>query len=250
MLLHVNVVQVRNLPQPDKGACSSYVVAQLGDQKFKSRVVEGSAHPLIRQAFHFQVDTFASDKLELKVYDKNDAICDLEVLVKDLGPGSLTDRWFPLRPIRKSNAEVRLVLHLANASDTPFVVTPFEMYSANIRIIEFRAEKKADYVCAVQVNGQEEKMTKRVRDARRAIFGDEFSLVVANPATDVITIRVLAGKVSVGQVQVPVSSYEVGTVCKEWFRLDGGRLRVALHIAPASVPPFESDERSWNRSPG
>lgn len=253
MMLHVKVVQIKNLPKVDTtGHCDAYCSLKLGEQSLKSRMIENSANPLIRQDFHFKVENFTTDKLFIMVYDhdtlsRDDKLCDFEIFVKDLQAGAVTDKWYNMRPIVKSNAEIRLMLHFSRQSDQPFVASPFDVYVANVRVIEYRSTIKSDYRCVVQMSDQTPRRTEKLKDTAHPIFEEEFSMLISDFATDKIKLSGYSSKGLVGTAEVPVTKYEVGKVVREWFDIGEDKMRAAFHIAPYTVAPFAGEE--WDELP-
>lgn len=253
-MLHVRVIQAINLPKMDeRGHCDGYCVLSVGEQKFQTRIIQNARDPYFRQDFHFKVDNFATDRLLLTIYDhdkmsKDDKICDLELLVKQLPSGVVTDQLYTMRPIiRNASVQVRLLVHFARAKDTPFLTAPFDVYNAHVRIIEYQSQKVSDYRCTVQLADQTVRRTSKISDTKRAIFEEEFSMLISDFATDTIKIETFSSKGLLGKVEVPVTKYEIGKVVKEWFDVEEGKLRVAFHIAPYTMAAFAGEE--WDALP-
>ena len=236
----------------ESGHCDGYCVLSLGEQQFKTRIIQNSKDPYFRQDFHFKVENFATDKLFVMLYDRDkasrdDKISDLEMFVKELVPGVVKDQFFAMRPIVRSSVSIRLMLHFSGVKDTPFVNAPFDVYNAHVRVIEYQSPAKSDYQCTVQLSENSVKRTSKINDTKRAIFEEEFSMLVSDLATDTIKVDTFSSKGLLGKVEVPVSKYEIGKVVKEWFDVADGKLRLAFHIAPYTMAAFAGEE--WDPLP-
>lgn len=105
MRLLVHIIEARNLLAKDSNGFSDpFVVLQLGNQKFRTKVVDMSLNPTWDEKFSFEVRD-VRDALRLAVYDKDligkDFLGKVKFPLSDLmntGDLSFGTQWYKLQP--------------------------------------------------------------------------------------------------------------------------------------------------------
>lgn len=105
MRLLVHIIEARNLLAKDSNGFSDpFVVLQLGNQKFRTKVIDMSLNPTWDEKFSFEVRD-VRDALRLVVYDKDligkDFLGKVKFPLSDLmntGDLSFGTQWYKLQP--------------------------------------------------------------------------------------------------------------------------------------------------------
>ncbi|KAH0795226.1 C2 domain containing protein [Histomonas meleagridis] len=252
MLLHVKVIEAKDLPVVDaSGSCDGYCALRIGDQKAKTRTIENSLTPKWRNDFHFKVVNFETDILTVELFDhdkvsKDDKIGYYQIAPKFLSPGIVTDQWYDVCKTMSTSKvpKIHLIIHLAEESDTPFVVRPFNVYLTYVRVIEAKLDQKPSgkLQCDLTIDNKSFQKTSAVKPADRIIWEEETCFCTCNWQSTTLTINLKSGVTANSKATVNLNTLRIGVIKKDWFDLinDGkkvGQIRLALHvITPRDVP--------------
>ena len=129
--LNIKIVEATNIPKMDIGLgtadpyCSVYLLSR-PEQSFKTKIKKGTLKPVWRETFQFEI-TDESEVICFVLMDwdratKDDEIGTLDIDIHRLRPGVCYEKWFTMKPAKgvKINPRIRLMLHYAPATETPF----------------------------------------------------------------------------------------------------------------------------------
>jgi hypothetical protein len=128
--LHVKVVEAEDLPKMDViGKVDPYCLLQVsgGTPLQRTKVINKNYHPVWNEVFHFDVPSLG-ERLVILLKDRDkgsddDPISKFYIQLDTLVVGDVIDKWFDLIPVPgvKKGGRIRLIIHLANRGDSPFV---------------------------------------------------------------------------------------------------------------------------------
>ena len=130
MELHIRAVEAAEVPKMDTcGKSDPYLKFKLStsSQTWKTKAKKNTATPVWNEEFHLPITSNMSDELTIQLYDdddvsKDDIISTMNVSVKSLQIGKVTDQWYTFQPAKgvKTGGKVRLVFHLDKSGKTAF----------------------------------------------------------------------------------------------------------------------------------
>ena len=133
MMLHVKVIEARDLPKMDLfGKIDPYVLIQVSGSKTieRTKTIDKNYNPKWNQQFHFSVPSLA-ETLHFLLKDKDvgssdDPVSKLEIPLNSIPRGQIIDRWYDLRPLPgvKKGGQIHIALHLCGVNDQPWVQLP------------------------------------------------------------------------------------------------------------------------------
>jgi Ca2+-dependent lipid-binding protein len=121
--VQVRVVEAKNLPKMDFfGSVDPYAVIRMdgGAEEFRTVTRRNTYEPVWNQTFRLTVQNRATDIVQILLFDadeitKDESISTLQISVKTLTLGEITDTWYNLAPVKGVNkgGRLRLMLQLA-----------------------------------------------------------------------------------------------------------------------------------------
>lgn len=122
MALHLRVIKGVDLPNKDDvGKSDPYCICKLGNDEFKTKVIDNNLNPQWNEEFHY-MGVKAEDELAITVMDKDvmsdDVMGKLNIKVADLKEGEVVEKDYDLVEAKKG--KIVLALHYCDAKDTPF----------------------------------------------------------------------------------------------------------------------------------
>ena len=131
MILHVRVVEAKDLPKMDViGKADPYVIIQMSGTKYssKTKTVYDTYNPYWNEEFHFQVTNINTNHIDFLLKDedrftRDDPISKLRISLSHLQINRVVDNWYSPTPVKhvKKGGRLHLVLHLAEAGVQAFV---------------------------------------------------------------------------------------------------------------------------------
>ncbi|KAH0790455.1 C2 domain containing protein [Histomonas meleagridis] len=130
MELHLKVVEAANVPKMDIITQSDpYCVISLStsNKKWKTSVKDNTNKPQWNEEFCLPVSPNLSDVLTITMFDKDlfkdDEIATLQIALRTLQVGKVTDLWYNPDPAPKvkGRCQIRLILHLHRIGFPAFI---------------------------------------------------------------------------------------------------------------------------------
>jgi len=129
--LNVRIVEAEKLPITDaNGSTDGYCVLRYNGKEMKTKVQENTLDPKWNEEFVIDAGGALESFLEVKLFDKDplkdDALGKIEVPIKSMTVGKVSDEWFPLIPIIKLpepleiKTRIHVVYQLSEKGKTPF----------------------------------------------------------------------------------------------------------------------------------
>ena len=225
------------------GTCDGYCKINFGKQKAQTRIIDNSLHPRWRQAFSFDIIDINNDFLFIQLYDhdtigKDEIISDLSIQLKNIEPGKIIDKWFPMNPIvKKTKPEIHLVLHLSQEKDNKFTENTFKFLVANIRIMTVKDVEPGEYFVSF---GYKKEFMLETRKSKDLIWEEEFTLAMPQDEP-VLLVNLNKGKNIISYVQI-FTGLEEGHIEKKWYKMkDKGSIRIAIQVTPFGKKSFENE---------
>lgn len=137
MYLHIKAVEAKDVPKMDIiGKSDPFLKFTLNtsSQEYRTKTIKNTLTPQWHEDIHIPITSNMNDLLHIGLYDedkfsKNDLISTRDFPVSEFRVGEIKDTWYDFSPIPKlakksiSGGKVRLIFHLANSGDEPFVVS-------------------------------------------------------------------------------------------------------------------------------
>jgi hypothetical protein len=139
MTLYVTVYGSDTIPRCDlHRSADPFLTLKLKSRK-KSRVqttvLKETRNPRWNEEFQFQIESYGTDILRLKLYDfdtiRNDVIGERSIAIRELQPGIVKTDSFQVGP-----SLIRLRLHLADRNQPRFVDSPFSAPVLHVGLLE------------------------------------------------------------------------------------------------------------------
>ena len=130
--LHVRLIEARGLPKMDtisKTDPYCLLYSTQSPKKQRSRTRSNTHTPVWNENFHFDVFNPAQDQLFIDLFDEDvffdDPFARFSLSMSTLQLGKIVDMWYDLLPVKriKKAGKIHLLLHLALATDTPFIMS-------------------------------------------------------------------------------------------------------------------------------
>jgi Ca2+-dependent lipid-binding protein len=128
LVLHIRLREGVDIPSLDLvGKSDPFCLIQLSSsaQVFRTKVIENSSKPVWNEDFQVNVHDPAKDTLHIQMRDDDDAseddlISKTKIALSTLTPGTVTDLWIDMEPIRvKHGGKIHVQLALLPADETP-----------------------------------------------------------------------------------------------------------------------------------
>jgi Ca2+-dependent lipid-binding protein len=267
MQLNLRVVEARGLANLDLiGKSDPYVIVEMRGLPLpegRTKVIQNSLNPVWNEIFSFPVYHTFAQRLWLKLWDEDvttseDLGC-TNVDLRELPPGAVVDKWYPIRPAKdaKVGGDIHLILHLAPPSVSPFVQAPVPPLGEKPHVLNARIISAQDLLGAsspyVAVGiGQQRQFTETKKDTRVPQWHQDLKVFVADPADTIVDIEIYderdSGNCLVGSIQLQTALLWYGVVYDTTLVLmagkdmpkgvkGGGKLVVQLQLQSDRKPP-------------
>jgi len=130
MQLHVRVIEAKGIAKMDFFSKSDpYCILKMssGCQNQRTRVIQNSQLPRWNEDFHFNIQSPATDYLQIMMYDedvgKDEAMARITIQIASLPIGSVVDQWYDMVPAHgvKKGGRIHLITHVAERGRQPFM---------------------------------------------------------------------------------------------------------------------------------
>ena len=149
LMLAVKVVEAKNLIIADENSSDPYCVLKINGIEKKTRVIDCTLNPIWNQTFYFDISSYSTNELSIKIFDKDklskdDLLFQLTIPINKFQCGIVEDKWY---------SSIHLITHLVYPGHSSFEPYPFTPLSKiiNIQNLSF----KPDVFCLVQLKGDE-----------------------------------------------------------------------------------------------
>ena len=149
VILAVKVVEAINLKAADINTSDPYCILKLNNIEKKTRVIDSTLNPKWNQYFYFDITSFSTNELSIKIFDKDklskdDLLFELNIPIKNLKCGEVEDKWY---------SSLHLITHIMLPGHYSFEANPFK---TNQKIVLFESlENRPDIFCKLKLKGDE-----------------------------------------------------------------------------------------------
>lgn len=137
MILHIKAIEAKDVPKMDFiGKSDPFLKFTLNtsSQEYRTKTIKKTLAPVWHEEIHIPITSEMNDLLHISLYDedkisKSDLISTRDFPVSDFPIGKVIEDWYDFSPNPKlakksiSGGKVRLIFHLANSGDEPFIGT-------------------------------------------------------------------------------------------------------------------------------
>ena len=148
--LAIKVVEAKNLTAADKDDSSDpYCILRFNDNEKKTRVIDSTLNPVWNQYFYFNITSYSTNELSIKIFDKDklskdDLLYEKIIPLKNLKCGIVEDKWYD---------SLHLITHIMLPGQYSFETNPF---STNKKLILFENIKSNNNIfCKLKLKGDE-----------------------------------------------------------------------------------------------
>ena len=130
MMLHIRVVEAKDLPKMDVfGKCDPFCILQMSSAHapYKTKVIERTFTPYWDQTFHLPIVSLVDDFLRISVRDmdkgnQDDPISHLDLHLSSFEIDKVIDKWYPLIPCEgvPKGGQIRLCCHICSSDGIAF----------------------------------------------------------------------------------------------------------------------------------
>jgi Ca2+-dependent lipid-binding protein len=242
------------------GQSDPYVKVGLagGASPFKTTVQNGTNNPTWEQDFNFEVLSYSTDILELKMYDKDlvrdDKMGRLFIQVCQLPPGQIIDDWYALKPVRgcSTPGEIHIGLQIAIKGTPPWQIAPFIPLQVDFTLVEAKDLAKMDTIgksdpyCIIKLKHTPLTYTSKVKDnTLTPVWNETITFPLTNPYVDTITVLMrdkdLAVDDDMATLDIALAPYVSGQPADVWSDMipvkgvkKGGQIRYKVAISAAN----------------
>ena len=181
VVLAIKVVEAKNLRAADINTSDPYCILKFNGIEKKTRVIDSTLNPIWNQYFYFNITSFATNELSIKIFDKDklskdDLLYELNIPIKNLQYGIVEDKWYN---------SLHLITHIMLPGNYSFESNPFTS-TKKILLLE-SLECGNNIFCQVKLKGDE-----FWRYTKEGNFKDFFNLEFIN--NNILVIIVNDGK--------------------------------------------------------
>ena len=149
LMLAVKVVEASNLVKTDADSSDPYCVLKIAGIEKKTKVIDCTVNPIWNQTFYFDIPSYSTNELLIKVFDKDklskdDLLLQYILPINKMQCGLVEDKW---------HGSLHLITHLMAPGQLSFESKPFTPIIKTIHIQNL--SYKSDVFCQVQLKGDE-----------------------------------------------------------------------------------------------
>ena len=150
VMLAIKVVEAKNLKAADINTSDPYCLLKFNGIEKKTRVIDSNLNPIWNEYFYFNITSFETNELSIKIFDKDklskdDLLYDLTIPIKDLQYGIVEDKWYN---------SLHLITHIILPGNYSFEPNPFTTTKKTI-FIEYLENKNNNIFCKLKLAGDE-----------------------------------------------------------------------------------------------
>ena len=149
LMLAVKVIEAHNLKAADGNTSDPYCVLKVAGIEKKTRVIDCTLNPIWKQTFYFDISSYSTNELLIKIFDKDklskdDLLYQITLPINKLQCGIVEDKW---------HGSLHLVTHLMYPGQLSFESKLFTPISKIVHIqnISYNPE----VFCLIQLKGDE-----------------------------------------------------------------------------------------------
>ena len=148
-MLAIKVVEAKNLKAGDINTSDPYCVLKFNGIEKKTRVIDCTLNPIWNQYFYFNITSFDTNELNIKIFDKDklskdELLYEMNIPLKNLQYGIVEDKWYD---------SLHLITHIILPGNYSFESNPF---TTNKKIVLLEnLENKNDIFCKLKLKGDE-----------------------------------------------------------------------------------------------
>ena len=192
LMLAVKVIEAHNLPIADKNSSDPYCVLKIAGTEKKTKVIDCTLNPIWNQTFYFELPSYSSNELLIKIFDKDklskdDLLFQYILPIKEIKCGIVEDKWYD---------SIHLITHLIAPGHVSFESSPFTTIAKTIHIQNLTY--KPDAFCQLQFKGDEFWRYTRIGN-----FSDYFKMEYVN--NSIISIKSSDSKKSSEEININIS---------------------------------------------
>ena len=149
VMLAVKVVEAKNLKAADVNSSDPYCVLKLNGVEKKTRVIGSNLNPIWNQFFYFNITSFSTNELSIKIFDKDklskdDLLFELNIPINNLKYGEVEDKWY---------SSLHLITHIVLPGNYSFDSNPFTT-TQRLILVE-NLENRNDIFYKIKLQGDE-----------------------------------------------------------------------------------------------
>ena len=151
VILAIKLVEAKNLKVGDTNTSDPYCVLELNGTEQKSRVIDSTLNPIWNQYFYFNISSFQTNELLIKIFDKDelskdDLLYKLIIPIKNLKYGIVEDKWY---------SSLHLITHILIPGNYTFISNPFIPIKKFILIENLDNMNLGNIFCKLKLRGDE-----------------------------------------------------------------------------------------------
>ena len=149
VMLAIKVVEAKNLKVSDVNSSDPYCVLKLNGIEKKTRVIDSNLNPIWNQYFYFDISSYSTNELYIKIFDKDnlskdDLLYELNIPIKNLQCGIVEDKWY---------SSLHLITHIVLPGCYSFESNPFST-TKKLILLE-NLENRNDIFCKLKLQGDD-----------------------------------------------------------------------------------------------
>jgi Ca2+-dependent lipid-binding protein len=270
MEVRLRVVEARDLPTMDRfGIADPYCIIYIrGQTKLEHTSTQrNTATPTWDESFTFNVLSYATDILTIKMMDKDlakrdDKMGKLHLALVKIPPGRVVERWYNLLPRKKcpKPGQIHLVIQVVLKGTPVGDATPFPVLVIRVTVVEARdlavmdVGGKSDPFVVLRLAQTTLTFTTSVKSHTLSPSWNETAeLLITNPGFDVIEVQVrdkdMARSEPMADLLVPIARFTDMKPNDSWYELTpakgvnrGGKIRLVFQLATAPTQEYDSAE--------
>ncbi|XP_071824903.1 extended synaptotagmin-2-like isoform X2 [Apostichopus japonicus] len=271
-VLHISVLEAKNLVRKDigllkKGKSDPYAVVSVGQQTFKTKVIDNTISPTWNQHFEAIVFEVFGQSIDVDLFDedrsdKDDPLGSLSLDIFHLSKLGQLDSWLPLEDIEHGDLHLHLNWQVLSdqrsdlmqessvdecVTESPFssAVLVVTLDSAKDLPIGRKASVMPSPYCKLSVGQTNWK--SQIQNANNApVWEEMFHFFVQKPQIQALDIEVFDGKkdIAIGNLSVPIKRLidQPGMNLEQPFKLNnsGPHSQLILKLCLRALKPTTS----------
>ena len=219
VMLAIKVVEAKNLKVADVNSSDPYCVLKLNGIEKKTRVIGSNLNPIWNQYFYFNISSYSTNELSIKIFDKDklskdDLLYEINIPIKTLQCGVVEDKWY---------SSLHLITHLVQPGYYSFESNPFATIK-KIILVE-NLENGNDIFCKLKLKGDDYYRYTKIgnfKDYFNIEYIDNHNLIMV--ASD--------GKIDSSEMNIDLSNEEEKIISCEY-----GKFKISFHkeIVPINI---------------
>ena len=149
--LAIKVVEAKNLRAADINTSDPYCVLKFNGIEKKTKVIDSTLNPIWNQFFYFNITSFLSNELSIKIFDKDklskdDLLDEITIPIQNLQCGIVEDKWY---------GSLHLITHILLPGTYTFESNPFTTTKKLILVENLGSDVDNNLFCKLKLSGDE-----------------------------------------------------------------------------------------------